>query len=82
MASTHERETQILKDFVEKCKSSLEAGKSALVRGGYISHNYEDGVIDQNCGLIVDKLSSLGYTYTTNHGHGCRDYRFTKKIEL
>lgn len=78
----HEKDTRILKDYVNKCVENLEKGEKELIRGGYINHSYKDSLIDSNCSKIVSKLSSLGYEYTTNHGHGCRDYWFSKKIEL
>ena len=80
--TTFERNTQILKDFIKGSTESLESGNSVCIRGGYINHSYEENIIDSNCSKIVEKLVSLGYEYTTNHGHGCRDYHFTKKIEL
>jgi hypothetical protein len=80
--STRETETQILKDHLATLIASLEKGESCSVSGGYITHEYKSNLIDKNCGKIVSKLVSLGYEYTTNHGFGCKDYRFTKKIEL
>jgi hypothetical protein len=41
-----------------------------------------DYVVQQHANKIVDKLTSLGYIYTTNHGHGCKDWRFSKDFEL
>lgn len=80
--TTHEETTKILKDYINKCVAELEKGERCLVRGGYQWHTYNESIIDKHCSQIVQKLISLGYTYTTNHGHGCYDYWFTKKIEL
>jgi hypothetical protein len=80
--TTHEEVTAILKDELDYLVSSLEKGQSVLVRGGYIHRDYKSEVIDRHCDTLVDKLTSMGYGYTTNHGHGCRDYYFMKKIEL
>lgn len=73
---------QILTEEVKSLIERLEQGREVLVRGGYIFHSYKERIIDRNCGNIVAKLVSLGYTYTSNHGHGCRDYHFTKNIEI
>lgn len=78
----HEKDTEILKTYVENIVEDLEAGNSRLITGGYIRHTYNENLIDVHCNKIVNKLIDLGYEYTTNHGHGCKDYRFTKKIEL
>ena len=80
--TTHEKDTQILKDCIERKVEDLEKGECAYVSGGYIQRGYEENVIDSNCYNIVQKLLELGYTYTSNHGFGCLDYRFTKKIVL
>ena len=80
--TTFEQETKILKDYVAKCIEKLENGESVRLSGNYITHSYKDGVIDKNCNKIARKLSELGYEYTTNHGFGCLDYRFLKRIEL
>ena len=80
--SAVEEDTQILKDYIAEQVERLERGDYAYIRGGYNTHSYKDSVIDTNCARIVNKLSSLGYDYTTNHGYGCRDYKFSKPIEL
>lgn len=82
---------QVLKDlekvkaFVQKCIESLENGSYAYVCDGY--HGDSDGgkydnLIQSHADKIVSKLSGLGYSHTTNHGHGCRDWNFYKEIEL
>ena len=80
--TTLEEDIKILKDYVNEKIKVLEGGEPAFIRGGYLSHNYKDKLIDANCSKIVSKLTSLGYEYTTNHGFGCKDYRFSKTIEL
>lgn len=80
--TTHEMESRILKEYIANKVETLEKGEATYVYGGYIHHNYNDNLIDSNCSKIVTKLTSLGYEATTNHGHGCRDYRFTKVIDL
>lgn len=80
--NTHEEISQILKDELERLVDYLEAGNTALVRGGYIHHDYVQKVIDRHCDTLVNKLISMGYSYTTNHGFGCRDFYFTKPIVL
>jgi len=80
--TTHEETTEILKAEVEGLIESLEAGGEVLVRGGYTPYTDRDRILYRHCETIVQKLVSLGYTYTTNHGHGCKDYHFTKRIEL
>lgn len=77
-----EEENKILKDFIIESVEKMEKGHVVYVTGGYIQHDYKARVLDANCSKIVTKLSSLGYSYTTNHGHGCKDYRFIKNIEL
>lgn len=78
----HERVTKTLKDYIAESVEELESGGSVYVRGGYYTYNDRDAILNAHYHQIVQKLSSLGYTYTTNHGHGCYDYTFTKKIEL
>ena len=78
----HEQTTEILKEYVEDCIDRLEKGNLVVVRGGYNNHTFKDIVIDDNCNKIAAKLIELGYHYTTNHGHGCYDYHFLKKIKL
>lgn len=83
MAETRlEKETRILKEFIDKSVVSLDKGDSVLVSGGYIQHDDTARILDKHCSKIVNKLTSLGYEYTINHGFGCKDYRFMKKIEL
>ena len=78
----HEERKKILKEFIDDSVSDIESGKRVLVRGGYIHGTEKERVIDRNCDIIVQKLSSMGYTYTTNHGFGCFDYWFSKPMEL
>jgi len=78
----HEETTEILKDYIEDCVNRLEKGNLVVVRGGYSNHTFKDIVIDKNYNKIVNKLVELGYEYTTNHGSGCYDYHFLKKIKL
>ena len=80
--TSYEEIVKILQDEVERLAGILEKGGQVTVRGGYISHTYKESVIDRHCSSIVEKLSDLGYSYTTNHGHGCRDFHFTKQIKL
>ena len=80
--TTLEQDTKILKDYISKKVESLEKGDSAYIQGGYLRYSYEERLIDANCSKIVGKLVSLGYEYTTNHGFGCKDYSFSKPIEL
>jgi len=76
---------QKVKDFTSKCISSLEKDNYAYVRSGYIGDNNGgkyDTIIQIHANKIVDKLISLGYIYTTNHGYGCYDWSFTKDFEI
>ena len=77
-----ETDTQVLQDYLANKVKALDKGDSVLVTGGYCRHGYEDRLIESNCSNIVSKLLDLGYTYTSNHGYGCLDYRFTKEIKL
>lgn len=78
----HEEITIILKEYIANGIEHLEKGNSFHVSGGYRRHTYKDKIIDRNCDKIVNHLRSKGYEYTTNHGFGCKDYTFTKPIEL
>ena len=80
--TTFEKDTQILKDFIATSVTELERGEPVHVSGGYIQRDYDRNLLDSNCSTIVKKLLELGYIYTSNHGFGCLDYRFTKKIAL
>ena len=74
-----------VKAFVDKCIESLEKGDYAYVCDGYNGDNdggKYDRLIQSYANKIVSKLTSLGYKHTTNHGHGCKDWRFYKEIEL
>ena len=75
-------DTKILKDYVAAKVKTMEEGGYAYITGGYLQHSYDERLIDSHCSKIVSKLYSLGYECTTNHGHGCQDYKFSKKIEL
>ena len=77
-----EKDTQVIQGYISNKIDALEQGNTVLVRGGYIHYTYEDRLIDSHCSSIVSKLLDLGYSYTSNHGYGCKDYRFTKKIIL
>jgi len=77
-----EKDTQIIQGYISDKIDALEKGNVVLVRGGYIQYGYEERLIDSYCSKIVSKLLDLGYSYTSNHGYGCKDYRFTKKIIL
>ena len=81
MESTHSKETRVVQDFIDISVKSLEEGESVYVSGGYIQSG-DKRILDRNCDVIVNLLSSKGYTYTTNHGYGCRDYRFMKQLNL
>ena len=78
----HEEITLILKEYIARGIKQMEEGGTFYVSGGYIKHTYKDRIIDRNCDKIVNHLRSKGYEYTTNHGFGCKDYTFTKPIEL
>ena len=80
--TTHEKDTKILKDHVEKLIDKLEKGNAVYVTGGHIQHGYNEYLIESNCSKIINKLRSLGYGDTNNNGHGCKNHRFTKKIDL
>lgn len=78
----HEEITKILEDELVSIIEKLEKGESVLVRGGYVNHSYKDRTIDMHHQTLVSKLTALEYQYTSNHGHGCYDYHFTKPIKL
>jgi hypothetical protein len=80
--TTFEEDTQILQDYIAKSIETLDTGEPVYVKGGYISYNYRDKVLDSNCSTIVRHLLELGYTHTSSHGFGCLDYKFLKRIEL
>ena len=80
--SRHEEMTMILKEHIANGIEQMEKGDTFYVSGGYIKHTDRERVIDKNCDRIVSQLISKGYEYTTNHGHGCKDYEFFKPIEL
>jgi len=74
-----------VKAFVDKCIEDLENGNYAYVCKGYMGGNdgdKYDNTIQSYAHKIIDKLTSLGYKYTTDHGHGCYDWKFYKEIEL
>jgi hypothetical protein len=79
------KDTEKVKAFIDKCVEDLENGNYAYVckgyRGGSDGGKY-DMVIQSYAHKIVEKLTSLGYAHTTNHGHGCLDWNFYKEIEL
>ncbi len=75
-------DTKILKEYVDRQIENIEKGDYAYITGGYLRHGHKDNLIESNCSTIVDKLQSLGYTATTNHGFGCLDYKFSKPIRL
>lgn len=80
--TTLEEETQILKDFITKAVETIEKGGKAYVTGNYCTYNHKDSVLDKHHQKLVNKLYSLGYESTTNHGHGCKDWAFMKPINL
>jgi hypothetical protein len=74
-----------IKAFIQRCVDSMEAGDYAYVCDGYhggSNGDKYDTTIQKYSNKIVTKLLSLGYIYTTNHGFGCRDWSFSKEIEL
>jgi len=74
-----------VKAFVDRCIASLEDGNYAYVCDGYQGDNdggKYDYVNQSYSSKIVSKLLSLGYIHTTNHGYGCKDWKFYKEIEL
>ena len=81
MESTHSKETRVVQDFINMSVKSLEEGEPVYVSGGYIQSG-DNSILDRNCDVIVNHLSSKGYTYTTNHGYGCKDYKFMKQLKL
>lgn len=78
----HEEISKTLKDEIKSLIERLEQGREVLVRSGYVAYTNRERIIYRYCETIVQKLISLGYSYSTNHGHGCKDYHFTKKIEI
>jgi hypothetical protein len=83
--TTLERDTRILTNFINSSVETLEKGEATYVKDGYSYDNkggVYDEIIQRHSNKIVAKLLSLGYEYTTNHGFGCKDWRFTKKITL
>ena len=74
-----------LKDYVSTLIESLEKGDYAYVKNGYSKNSRGgayDGLFQTHSRKIVSKLVDLGYEYTTNHGYGCYDWTFCKKIDL
>lgn len=83
--TTLEKDTQKLKDFIDKCITEMENGEYAYVCDGYNGGSdggKYDNLMQANSRKIVDKLVSLGYEYTTHHGYGCKDWKFSKPITL
>ncbi len=78
----HEKIQAFLKAELAKMVVKLEKGNSVRLSKGYVVHSHEDKTLQDYCDKLVNKLHSLGYESTTNHGFGCYDWRFTKKIEL
>jgi hypothetical protein len=80
------KDIEIVKAFVDRCIESLEKGEYAYVCDGYRGNsngvNMYDTTIQSYSNKIVRKLTSLGYKHSTNHGHGCKDWKFYKDIEL
>ena len=80
-----EKDVKKVKDYVARCIESLEKHNYAVVCSGYSPNNdgdRYDRVVQRHAHKIVDKLVSLGYIYTTNHGFGCYDWRFEKDFEI
>ena len=80
-----EQDVQKVRNYVEECIESLEKNNYAYVVSGYSGRSdggKYDHEVQRHAQKIVAKLSSLGYTYTTNHGHGCYDWRFEKDFKL
>ena len=74
-----------VRNFVEKCIQSLEDNNYVYVCSGYSGDSNGgkyDYTIQDYADKIVSKLVSLGYKYTTNHGFGCRDWKFYKEFEI
>tara|TARA_R110000803_G_C11946229_1_gene317135 strand:- start:243 stop:497 length:255 start_codon:yes stop_codon:yes gene_type:complete len=74
-----------VKVFVDRCVASLEKGDYAYICDGYQGGSdggKYDNTIQSYSSKIVNKLLSLGYIYTTNHGFGCKDWKFYKEIDL
>jgi hypothetical protein len=76
------KDQELLKESVNKMIQKLENGEYVYLSSGYIRHDKLDKLLDSNAHRIVSKLTSLGYEHTTNHGHGCYDWKFFKEIEL
>ena len=79
------KDIEKVKSFVDRCVESLENGDYAYVCDGYQGDNSGgkyDNTIQSHANKIVRKLLSLGYIHTTNHGFGCKDWKFYKEIDL
>ena len=80
-----DQEIQKVKDFTSTCIDTLEKSNYAYIVSGYIgdsSGGMYDNIVQRYADKIVSKLVSLGYVYTTNHGHGCKDWSFSKDFVL
>ena len=74
-----------VKEFLDKCIKTIESGETAYIHSGYAHSSVIDSynsIIQEHSRDIVDKLYRLGYGCITNHGHGCYDWKFFKKIAL
>ena len=74
-----------VRDFVDKSIKNLENGEYVYLCDGYSgdsSGGKYDYVIQSYSSKIVSKLTSLGYKHTTNHGYGCKDWKFYKDFEI
>ena len=75
------KEIEKVKSFVGRCVETLENDGYAYVCDGYQGDNSGgkyDKTIQSYTSEIVSRLVSLGYTYSTNHGFGCYDWKFYK----
>jgi hypothetical protein len=80
-----EEDIKKVKGYLAQCIESLEKHNFASVCSGYSPTNdggRYDRAVQRHARKIVDKLVSLGYVYTTNHGFGCCDWRFEKDFEI
>lgn len=74
-----------VRKFLDESIEDLNNGNYVYVCKGYSGDNSGgkyDRVIQEHAEQIVNKLSSLGYSCITNHGHGCYDWKFYKSVKL
>jgi hypothetical protein len=80
-----EQDVQKVRDYLARCIDTLEKDNYAYVCSGYDGDSdggKYDSAVQKHARKIVDKLVSLGYIYTTNHGFGCYDWSFQKDFQI